>query len=111
MRIDATAKFEAFVIYEAIRQPGSGTLDPITVLLRDFGGSGQIIVECFGAAWSNWFGAIGQESLRQFLSGCDEYYLATKFASCTARHTTKREEEYLQDIARAVIAALKGGAA
>lgn len=83
-------------------------LDPITVTLRDFGGSGQIIVECFGAAWSQWFGAIGgNKTLREFIASCDEYYLGQKLASCTARRTTKREEAWVCDIARAVIAAIQ----
>lgn len=111
MRIDDTVLVEAFTIYDAQRKPGLGMIDPITVVLRDLGGQGQIIVECYGAAWSQWFGAIGSETLRQFVAGCDEQYLAGKLATCHTRKTTKREEAYLQDIARAVIAALKGGAA
>lgn len=107
MRIEGTANFESFVIYDAMRSPGRGTIDPITVLLRDLGGKGQIILECYGAAWSHWFGAIGSQTLRQFIASCDEYYLATKLSSCTVRRTKNREEEYLQDIARAVIASVK----
>lgn len=110
MRIDDTVKVEAFTIYEAQRAPGRGALDPITVVLRDLGGSGQIIVECYGDAWSHWFGAIGSETLRQFVAGCDEGYLAGKLTSSTVRRPTMREEGYVLCIARAVIAALKGGA-
>jgi len=111
MRIDDTVQVKAFTIYEAMRAPGRGKLDPITVMLRDFGGSGQIVVECYGDAWAHYFGAIGSETIRQFIAGCDEHYLSGKLISYTWRKPTKAEEAYLLDIARAVIAALKGGAA
>lgn len=111
MRISEHFKVDAFTIYEAPIQGGPGTLDPINVLLRDFCGSGQVIVECYGAAWSCWFGAIGSGSLTKFIAVCDEYYLADKLGAATIRPTAKREQTYLQHIARAVIAALKGGAA
>lgn len=110
MRIDNAVKVEAFVIYDAQRKPGRGVIDPITVVLRDFGSTGQIIVECYGSAWSAWFGAIGSRTLRQFLAGCDEHYLGGKLATSTVRRTTKAEEDYVRDIARAVIAALWGAA-
>lgn len=94
---------ESLTIYEAKMPPGKGTLDPVTVILRDFGGQGQIIVECYGDAWAHWFGAIGDQSLRKFLAGCDEYYLATKLTSSTVRKSTKREEAYVQSIAKAIV--------
>ena len=100
-----------FTIYDAAMPHGKGVLDPITVILRDFGGSGQIIVECYGDAWAHCFGAIGSKSLRDFISGCDEYYLATKLISSTVRRAKKREEAHVTNIARAVIHAMKGGAA
>ena len=111
MRVTDQFQVDAFTIYEAPMPPGRSVLDPITVLLRDFGGSGQVIVECFGAAWSCWFGAIGSDTLRAFIADCNEYYLAGKLGCVTHRAMTNREESYLQHIARAVIAAVKGGAA
>ena len=112
MRIDRDIGItDSFTIYEAKMPPGKGSLDPVTVILRDFGGEGQIIVECYGAAWSHWFGAIGDSTLRKFISGCDEYYLSTKLTSSTVRSVKKSEESYVAHIARAVIDALKGGAA
>lgn len=103
-----TPAFKAIKISGAMRAPGRGTLDPITVLLCDMGGRGRIIVECFGEAWAHYFGSIGKESLRDFVAGCDEYYLADKLISHAWHRPKKSEEKYLQDIARAVIAALKG---
>jgi len=111
MRISEPFTVDAFTIYEGTMPKNRGVLDPITVLLRDFGGSGQIIVECYGAAWSHWFVAIGNSTLRKFIAGCDVCYLAGKLGCVTHRATTKREDSYLEHIAHAVIAALKGGAA
>jgi hypothetical protein len=109
--IDVTA----FVIYDATRRTGRGMLDPITVIFRDFGGSGQIIVECFGAAWSHWFGAIGTQTLCTFIAGCDAGYVADKLMSTTVRNPAKQrylnELGYLEDIANAVLLHMNGGAA
>ena len=98
---------ESMTIYEAAMPVGKGALDPVNLILRDFGGQGQIIVECYGDAWSHWFGAIGESTLRDFISGIDEYYLSGKLISSTVRKNTKREEFYVQHISRAIIDALK----
>ena len=54
MQIEPIENIEALRIYEAKADGllGRATIPPITVLLRDFGGMGQIIVECDGSAWS-----------------------------------------------------------
>ncbi|MDO9571151.1 MAG: hypothetical protein Q7J58_17515 [Hydrogenophaga sp.] len=111
---EITGKLDAFVIHDAMRAPGRGRIDPITVILRDQKGRGQVIVECYGSAWSCYFGSIGGETLRGFVGGCDEYYLAGKlqgFGRKMSNKARKLEESYLQDIARAIIGVLKGGAA
>lgn len=105
MRVEKNT-VEAFTIYEASRAPGLGMLDPINVVLRDMGGCGQVVVVSFGAAWSCWFGAIGLRTLREFLADTSEEYLAGRLVSQNVRRTTKREEAYVKDIARAVIATL-----
>lgn len=101
---------DSMTIYDAPMPPGKGALDPINVILRDFGGSGQIIVECYGAAWSHWFGGIGKESLRQFIAGCSADYIATKLVTTTVRRNTKSEDGYVLHIASAVVEAMKGSA-
>lgn len=98
---------ESLTIYDAKMPPGKGSLDPINVILRDFGGQGQIIVECYGTAWAHWFGGIGLNTLRGFISRCDEHHLSDKLAHCTTRRPAKHEREYLKHIARAVIDAMK----
>lgn len=98
---------ESLTIFDATMPPGKGVLDPITIILRDFGGSGQIIVECYGAAWSHWFGAIGNRSLRKFISEVDKHYLSGKLVCTTIRSDKKRERDYVMHIADAIIDAMK----
>lgn len=91
--------------FTALRILDADRLDPITVLLRDLPTpsrhSGQIIVECYGHAWSCYFGSIGAVSLVEFLS-TDPDYLASKLARGTEK---KAEQAYLLRIAKAVTAA------
>lgn len=103
---DEQITVEAFTIYEAATEPNRGALDPINVFLRDLGGQGQIVVECYGSAWSHWFGAIGQRTLRQFLCDCNPDYIADKLICTVTRKTTKHESAYVHRIAKAVHAAL-----
>lgn len=111
MKVTPIEQLDTFVIYDAPMLPNRGVLDPVTVILQDHGGHGQIIVECYGCAWSTYFGSIGTTTLRQFIAGCDEYYLARRLVCQTVRHATKREENYVRLIAAAVINSLKGGTA
>lgn len=98
MRIESIG-FNAMRIFDAPR------LDPITILLRDEQRSpyhaGQVIVECYGQAWSAYFGSIGECSLVEFLS-TDPHYLANKLSRAKE---TKAERAYLLRISEAVVAA------
>jgi hypothetical protein len=110
----ASHQIDAFVIHEAMRKPGLGRLDPVTVFLRDQEGSGHITVACSGAAWNCHFGSFGSRSLRQFIGSCDEEYLAEKLQGSVrimSKKARKLENNLLQDIARSIIEVLKGGAA
>ena len=98
---------DAFTLYDAPMPVGKGTLDPITVILRDFGGSGQVIVECYGSAWSQWFGAIGTSSLRHFLATCHPEYLAEKLLSTTSQRFNKTTTKWVERIAYAIVSHLK----
>ena len=56
-------------------------LDPIRVLLEDHGnGAGKVIVECFGKAWSAFWGGMGKRSLPVFFCECNAPYIIGKFA-------------------------------
>lgn len=104
MRIEAQ-RSDAFTIYGA---PG---LDPITVVTQDITfGHGRVLVECYGAAWSAYWSAIGvprdQPNVRGFVASMSADYLVDKLWPTTQRRT-KRGEQYLHRIAEAVIEALK----
>lgn len=104
MRIEAKPG-DVFTIYGA---PG---LDPITVVTQDIAfGHGRIIVECYGAAWSAYWGAISapraMPNVREFVASISADYLVDKLWPTTQRRT-KRCEQYLHRIAEAVIEALK----
>lgn len=81
-------------------------LDPITVVLIDYGGGrGKLIVEVFGSAWSGYWGAMGGPLL-EFLCSCSADYIAGKMTP-NDRRVPKREVRYLLYIIEAVLAALK----
>lgn len=77
-------------------------LDPITVVIQDMGGCGRLIVECYGKAWSTYFGAFGTGPMREFLTGCDVGYVANRLEP--------RGGSYLHDITAAVLTALRPNA-
>ena len=111
MRINTTPITDSFTIYEAPRANRRGELDPIHVILRDCGGSGQIIVTCFSSSWTQWFGAIGQQSLRDFIAQCDHGYLADKLLCNTSQKFNYVTTNWVHQIARAVIDSMKVQAA
>lgn len=88
-----------------ITPPPSYRLDPIRVTLHDVSpGHGRIIIECYGKAWSSYWGGMGDLSIKDFFCSCGSDYLITKLLT---GHVTKREEEYLTRIIKAVQEALK----
>lgn len=98
MRVE-TIKAETFTIFNA------PALDPVTVVLQDSGGQGRLIVECFGSAWSGYWGAIGNHTLKEFLIGCHPEYIAGKMEPLE-RPLGKKEQRYLTRIVEAVHSAL-----
>lgn len=86
-------------------------LDPIRVILYDYGDERgrMIVVECFGDAYSHYWGRMGQESVREFVCSCDEDYLVDKLIP-NHLHGTRLEKHqrlHLQRIVRRVREALK----
>ncbi len=56
-------------------------LDPVFFTLENFGsGQGKITIDCYGKAWSGYFGSMGTDCIADFLSGCDEFYVAGKLS-------------------------------
>lgn len=72
MRIEPE-RVDALTIY------GADRLDPIFVVLQDLGsGHGRLTIECWGSAWSAYWGAMGSESLRKFVCSCSADYVANR---------------------------------
>jgi len=104
MRIENTEKAKVFNIFDAPK------LDPITVVLQDVGpGCGRLVVECFGSAWSGYWGAMGDRTLLEFLVDCHPGYIAGKMHP-TDRKLKKSEAAYMGRIVEAVHSALRSNA-
>ena len=59
-------------------------LDPITVIFDDFGEErGKMIVECFGSAWSCFWGAMGTCSTKEFFLDAHNDYVIGKMVGET----------------------------
>lgn len=51
-------------------------LDPITVVLEDIAQrEGKIIIECYGKAWSAFWGGMGNRTISKFFQSCGNQYL------------------------------------
>ncbi|MET4817761.1 hypothetical protein, partial [Endozoicomonas lisbonensis] len=57
-------------------------LDPVTFITEDLGNQrGKLTVDCFGEAWTAYWGAMGCDSVAEFIDSCDRYYLAGKLSN------------------------------
>jgi hypothetical protein len=64
------------------------SLDPVFVTLEDPApGKGKITIECYGKAWTAYFGAIGDQAIHSFINSCDTGYLANKLSDISPRVT------------------------
>lgn len=95
MRIEKEDGFETIRIFDA------PNLDAIRVILRDYGGRGLVVIECYSSAWATWFGAIGDGRLKDFVCSCSVDYLVNRLADPTTHRRGKRELQYLGRIVRA----------
>ncbi|TSJ84602.1 hypothetical protein [Chitinimonas sp. BJB300] len=85
-------------------QVGAGwKLDPITVYIENYKpGQGKITIECFGDAWSSYWGPMGGDrNLEQFFTSCDCHYLASKLK--LGIQSTINDEDGLSDYMRAEV--------
>ena len=53
-------------------------LDPVTVMLEGGIGSGKIIIECYGEAWTTFWGSMGEQTVGEFFCTCNNEYLFSK---------------------------------
>jgi hypothetical protein len=92
--------------WRVIYLPAQKGLDAITVLMQDAAPKcGRLIVECYGSAWSAYWGAMGDRTIAEFLRDCDPEYVAGKLYPSNARRN-KSDEAYLVRIVEAVMSAL-----
>ena len=100
MRIEAQPS-RVFRIYDAPK------LDPILVVMQDLGpGVGRLLVECYGDAWSGYWGATGERSIEQFLLSCSADYIAGKMLGGQHKRN-KQSQAYILRIIEAVQTALR----
>lgn len=85
---------------------GAPALDPVTVVFRDESpGRGGLIVECYGRAWSAFWGGMGDKPVKHFVASCGPDYIANKLWRDGDKRT-KAAEAYLMRVASAIIEAL-----
>lgn len=54
-------------------------LDPVTVYVTNVApGKGKIVIECYGQAWSNYWGAMSDRTIEQFVIDANNEYLIEK---------------------------------
>lgn len=81
---------------------GVDKLDPIRVILQELSDSqGRLIIECFGRAWSGYWGSMGT-GLIEFLLMADTHYIAMRICQLDPRKMNRRDEEYLMRVVKAV---------
>lgn len=89
-------------------------LDPVRVVLQDVApGQGRIIIECYGEAWSAYWGAMGDQCVAAFIAKADSDYLMRRLwpakVSIRSEKALEKAEAYLLRIVEAVKAALAAG--
>lgn len=102
MRVEPVTNVKAFVIYEGPR------LDPVTVILQDYGvGAGRLIVECYGEAWSTYWGGMGNKRIDGFIRTCSTDYIANRLWPSSRKRLKKDPQyAYLTRVVDAVQAAM-----
>lgn len=96
-------------ITDAPMPPGLGVLDHIHVVTADDApGAGRLTITCYGRAWTCYWGAMGNNSVAEFVMMKDR---ADYVVNCltrggrnviTSKAVQKREDEYLTRIVTAV---------
>jgi hypothetical protein len=99
MRIENIEVVAAFTVLEA------KALDPITVVLQDVApGKGRLIIECYGRAWTAFWGAMGDSCIEEFVLDVNAEYIANRMG---IPKETKSDKAYLLRIVQSVQAALR----
>lgn len=93
---------EKIIITGAERFPGCGSLDPISVIVEDFGpGQGKITITCFGEAWSHYWSHMGETNkLMQFFTQCDNDYIVGKLKTGISHEIDDEDDDRLTELLR-----------
>ena len=87
----------------AIEICGSENLDPIKVYWEDFGERrGQVTITCWGEAWTAYWGAMPELTIREFFLKADVDYIANRLQGAQFQKHTAGHMTYLKRIVRAV---------
>ena len=91
------------VAVDAVKIADIKGIDPIHVFWMDDGpGRGYVTIICYGAAWTAYFGAMGDDTIREFVLRANVDYLVTKLGIGPHLKSTKRADKYLEKILNAV---------
>ena len=70
-------------------------LDPVTVYVTNYNpGQGKMVVECYGEAWTAYWGGMGGNTLQQFVLTCDNDYILNKML----KNTTQTDFDEINEI-------------
>ena len=69
-----------------------GDLDAVTVYVTNYElGQGKLVIECFGDAWAHYWGAMGEQTLQEFMLSANNDYLLNKLMSGDTMQTDFEE--------------------
>lgn len=86
----------------------TGGLDPITVYWHDFKpGAGMVTIVCYGSAWTAYFGAMGDDTIKSFVKRAYTDYLVNKLTNFEYHKRGRKYEKYLKQIVEAVKGSLE----
>lgn len=88
---------------EAVTVTEIPALDPIQVFWVDFNpGQGQVTINCYGEAWTAYWGAMGGRNVKQFFKECDLDYLTNRLLGAQFQKHTSGHKTYLARIIKAI---------
>lgn len=94
---------------EKIRITEVKNCDPIEVYFEDLGPrQGQVVIRCWGNAWSSYWGGIGENGIKQFFLSCDKYYLTKNFMSA-GKMTEPDVEATIKMVKRIILQSRRNG--
>jgi hypothetical protein len=92
--------------------PAASGLDSINVFWLNLAPSeGQVVITCFGCAWTGYYRAMGGRIIEKFFDDADTDYLVTKLGITPLLKVRKTDQLYLGKIIRAIKAHRAAGPA